>query len=298
MVTTEPTREALAKEDKPQGAMTKADYQAEMLEVALIFADDDFNCRGHITGLDVIDLANDVKKAGLQTPIIVQPWDLVKGYKYRCVAGYRRLTAFKVNKSTHIPAFIRHGLSDLEARKINLKENLIRKDLNVLQEAKAIAPYVIASWTEKDIAQEFEQSKGWVQIRKAVLSLPPAIQMEVAAGILTQENIRRVSLMKTAEEQYEFVKKIKDLKDKGERVKLDKPARRIAPEDRKLRNSTEIYAMNGYVLGLLGPCLATRYAAWCAGAISDIEWAQDVRDYCEAEGITYEPHPDVADIMR
>lgn len=291
-------RETLSHEDKPQNQMTEADYKAELIPIIEIFADDDFNCRGHITGMDVIDLAKDIAKAGLQTPIIIQPWDKVPGYKWRCVAGYRRLMAFRVNRTEKIPAFIRHGLSDLEARKINLKENLIRKDLNILQEARAIAPYVTAYWTEVDIANEFEQSRGWVQIRKAVLQLPKDIQKEVAAGLLTQENIRRVSLMKTTDEQYEFIRKLKDLRDKGEKIKLDKPARRIAPYDRKHRNPTEIYNMNEYLLGLIGPCLATRYAAWCAGAINDIEWAQEIRDYCEREGVIYEPHESVADVMR
>lgn len=278
--------------------MTEADYKTTLLPVLRIFADDDFNCRGHITAMDVVDLANDIKKGGLQTPIIVQPWTEVPGFDWRCVAGYRRLTAFRVNKTELIPAFVRHGLSDLEARKINLKENLIRKDLNVMQEAKAIAPYLSVSWTEKDIASEFEQSRGWVQIRKAALSLPIEIQHEIAAGILSQENIRQCAALKTKEAQYEFVKKIKDLKEKGEKVKLEKPVRKIALYDRKHRLPTEITAMNAYMLGMVGPCLATRYAAWCAGYISDIEWAQEVRDYCAAEGITYEPHPDVADIMK
>lgn len=291
-------RATLAQEDKPQLLMTDADYKVQSILVTKIFADDDFNCRGHITGLDVIDLAKDIAKSGLQSPIIIQPWDKVPGYDWRCVAGYRRLMAFRVNKTEFIPAFIRSGLSDLEARKINLKENLIRKDLNVLQEAKAIAPYINAFWTEMDIANEFEQSRGWVQIRKAVLQLPKDIQKEVAAGLVTQENIRRLASMRTPDEQYEFIRKLKDLRDRGEKIKLDKPVRKIAAHDRKHRNPTEIYAMNEYIMSLIGPCLATRYAAWCAGAINDIEWAQEVRDYCEREGVLYEPHPSVADVMR
>lgn len=292
------SQETLRQQDKPQNAMTKDDYTVELKPVAKIFADDDFNCRGHITALDVIDLAKDVAKAGLQTPIIIQPWDKQPGYDWRCVAGYRRLMAFRVNKTEFIPCFVRRGLSDLEARKINLKENLIRKDLNPFQEARAIAPYVGASWTEKEIADEFEQSRGWVQIRKAILTLPVEIQKEVAAGLLSQENIRRCSLLKTPDEQYDFVRKIKDLRDKGESLRLDKPARRIAMTDRKHRNPTEIYDMNAYMLNLIGPCLATRYAAWCAGAINDLEWAQDVRDYCVREGISYEPHVSVKDVMN
>lgn len=288
----------MAKEDKPQEKITKLDYNVDLYPIAEIFADEDFNCRGHIVASDVLDLANDIKKSGLQVPITIQPWEFNPPYKFRCVTGYCRLLAFRINKMDKIPAFVKVGLSDLEARKMNLKENLIRKNLNVMQEAKAIAPYVNASWTEADIASEFEQSRGWVQIRKAAVSLPKEIQLEIAAGFVSQENILRLSRMKNPIDQFEFIKKLKDHKDKGEKLKIEKPERKIANFDRKPRRPAEIFPHIEYLLDLTGPSLTTRALAWAAGTISDIEFAQDVRDWCDKEGVIYTPHASVKDILN
>jgi ParB/RepB/Spo0J family partition protein len=283
--------------DKPQSTAKPEDYQVQLLPVSQIFADADFNCRGHITPLDVLDLAKDIEKAGLQSPITVQPWLAEPGYNWRCVAGYRRLTAFKVNKTPLIPCFVRDDLSDLEAKKINLKENLLRKELNPVQEAKAILSYVVAGWTDADIAAEFEQSRGWVQIRRNILYLPSDIQKEVAAGIITQAQVLQLSRMKNPTEMYELVRKIKDYVDRGEKVKLDKPARKIASYQKKHRNPTEIYEMNEYLMELIGPCIATRVLAWAAGAISDIELGEDLRKYCTSNELPYTPHKAIEDVM-
>jgi ParB/RepB/Spo0J family partition protein len=281
----------------PQKLLTEKNYRVQLIPVDKIYADEEFNCRGKILPMDVIDLAKDIAKNKLQTPITVQPWDKMPNYTYRCVAGYRRLTAFKVNKELLIPCFVEENLSDLDARKINLKENLIRKDLNVMQEARAIQPYLVAHYTEEEIAKEFEQSRGWVQIRKVALQLPAEIQKEIAAGLISQENIRRLSRLRNKDEQFALVRKIKDAVDKGEKVKLDKPIRKIAPYDRKHRSASEIFEMNKYLLDLLGPFIGTRLLAWAAGAISDIELSQDIREFCEENSYTYEPHEGIAKLV-
>src|SRR5262245_14130389 len=108
------------------------DYTAVMVPMDQIFSDDDFNCRGRIAPIDVIDLAKSIEEVGLQQPIVVQPYKHPLNPKilYRIMAGHRRFMAFRVNKSDKIPAFIREGLTDFEARLLNLTENLKRQDLN------------------------------------------------------------------------------------------------------------------------------------------------------------------------
>ena len=61
------------------------------------------------------------------------------GFDYRWLAGHRRFKAVETFlKWPCIPSMIRPGLSDHEARMLNFIENLERKDLNVLQEARAL----------------------------------------------------------------------------------------------------------------------------------------------------------------
>ena len=86
-----------------------------------------------------------VELRGLEYPIVVQPiGDMVgekpAGFDYRLIAGHRRYKAMEVFlKWSKVPAMVRSGLSDCDARMLNFVENLERKDLNPLEEA-TVAP--------------------------------------------------------------------------------------------------------------------------------------------------------------
>lgn len=265
-------------------------YVVEEVKISEIFLDWDFNCRGKVYPSDVVDLAKDIEKNGLQSPITVQPYDLKPPFKFRCVVGHRRCMAFKVNNAKTIPAFIKTFSDNIDAHKYNLKENLHRVDLNIIQEARALQPYIDANWPEKEIAEEFEKSTTWVRIRRTLVKLPEDIQTEVLAGILTQDHVIRLGRMKSRQEQYEFVRKVKDAKlDLDKKIETPlKEARKIKPYDRKHRNPSEIYAVNERLLNLFGASLVTRALAWAAGAITDVDFELDIRKHCEEEGHEYE----------
>ena len=270
-------------------------YEVLNIPIKEIFLDWEFNCRGKVYPGDVIELAQSIYKTGLQQPVVLQEYNLKPPFKYRCVAGHRRCVAFQINKTEFIPAFVRNFPIDLDAHKFNLKENLERVDLNILQEANALKPYILAHWTEKEICEEFEKSTGWVRIRKALITLPPEIQQEAVAGLISQDHILRISKLKTHQEMFELVKKIKDAKfdiEAKQDLLTTKPKRHIKPFDRKHRSPSEIYTLNERLISVIGPFLGTRLLAWAAGAISDTELEIDIQSYCEENGYTYErPEP-------
>ena len=43
------------------------------LEMKTILSDPEFNCRGHIAPIDVVELSKDIEAHGLQQPISVKP---------------------------------------------------------------------------------------------------------------------------------------------------------------------------------------------------------------------------------
>ena len=113
-----------------------------------IYYDADFNCRGAFLLQSVEELAAEhsargggVELKGLDYPIVVQPiadmaGEKPAGFDYRLIAGHRRFKAMEVFlKWSQVPATIRSGLSDHDARMLNFVENLERKDLNPLEEA-------------------------------------------------------------------------------------------------------------------------------------------------------------------
>ena len=154
-----------------------------------IHADAEFNCRGDILPIDVHDLALDIKERGLLQPVIVSPYteeqEAETGYKYRLIAGFRRFTAHRVIQEKRILCIIRPDMVDeAEARLLNLTENTQRKDLNILQEARALTGLRALGVGEFDIAKRLGKSRGWVQVRCILLKLPEELHQEAAAGLI------------------------------------------------------------------------------------------------------------------
>jgi ParB family transcriptional regulator, chromosome partitioning protein len=79
-------------------------------------------------------LENSVRSYGILEPLIVRP---IKSGKFELVAGERRLRVAQRIGLTAVPVVIKE-LTDVEAAKINLVENLQREDLNPFEETEGI----------------------------------------------------------------------------------------------------------------------------------------------------------------
>ena len=273
-------------------------YKVEYVPMDQIFHDSSFNCRGKIAPIDVLDLAKDIEARGLDQPIVLRPYTDPANpqYQYKIVAGHRRHMAFKVNKSPTIPAYIRPDLNELSAHMLNLRENLHRQELNVKQEAHALKFFLSYKqdntdkllFTEAELGDIFGQSRGWVQNRKALLSLPEDIQDEAAAGILSQDHIKMLARIKSKDQQYELVRKIKEKKLRGEKICLTPSITR--PNDvlrAKERDKSEIEELNEIIYDMVGPGLVTRVLAWAAGNISTSELFSTVEEYCKENDLKF-----------
>lgn len=264
-------------------------YKVSQIPMAEILSDDKFNCRGHIAPIDVLSLAKDIADRGLDTPIVVQPWN-GNPYKYRIVAGHRRHMAFRVNKAEFIPGYIRDDLDEMKARLLNLRENVHRKDLNILQEARALDFFLNyrSRFTEQELGEIFGQSRGWVQIRKDLLSLPEEVQNEAAVGMITTNHIKQLAKMKSREQIFSIVKRIKEKKLRGESTKLTASVKRVGDALKmRERKAHEIEELGDILYDTIGPCLVTRVLAWAAGNISTAAVYADLREYCEDNGIKF-----------
>lgn len=115
-------------------------YDVFALPLSSIYYDADFNCRGQFMLESVSELADSIRQKGdgaelkgLDFPVVVQPvaeveGGLPEGYEYRLLAGHRRFRAVEFYlKWTRVPAMVRRGLSDYQARLLNFTENLDAK---------------------------------------------------------------------------------------------------------------------------------------------------------------------------
>lgn len=84
---------------------------------------------------DIEDLANSIATKGLLQPIVLR-----KGPngEFRLVAGGRRLAAHMHNRATHIEARLIEDMDEISAKEAELEENVRRKDLNWVEEVRAV----------------------------------------------------------------------------------------------------------------------------------------------------------------
>lgn len=259
------------------------------IPLEIIFSDSEFNVRGSIVPFDVIELAKDIQDNGLINPIQVQPYK-DDGFQYKIVCGHRRHLAYKVNNEKTIPCIVKKGLTEEQAIILNVRENVSRKNLNIMQEAEAIKRLKARKLTLEQISKTLKVSKGWVQIRDMALKLPDEVQREVAAGFITQEQIKDLSVIRSKDQLFEAVKQIKEAKFRNEKKPILKKNKK--PQDvvsKKKRNESEIFEMIGTIIEACGTCLATRALAWASGEISSIELFRDLHEYCEQSGYVFNP---------
>ena len=270
-------------------------YATREIATKLIYSDDDFNCRGVIAPMDVVDLARDIDEHGLQFPIAVQPKEDVQaglppGFDFRIIAGHRRFAACtKILKREFIPAMVKTGLSETQARVMNLAENLQRKALNILQEANAISRLKDLGVPREHVAKQLGVTGSWVQVRFYLLEMPEEIQKEAAAGILTQYHIMQLHTLKTPEEKYEAVRKIKDARAAGEKVPHVGKRKKVSEDVAKERKKDEIEEMMLTISERLGNGIHTRCLAWAAGNINTLELYKSLKAHAESEGKTFYP---------
>jgi ParB/RepB/Spo0J family partition protein len=257
-----------------------------------IFCDHDFNCRGMITAFECQDLMASIKADGLLEPINVQPWDKVPGKKFRIVTGHRRFTAYTAlarensEKYSKVPCFINEGLDEVKARTMNLIENLQRKQLNMLQEAKAISFYKSRGFTQEETAKMTSLSRGWVQVRFMVLEFPEDVQAEIAAGFINQTQVRDLHGL-PIDEIRSAIQDIKVRREKGEAPISYKKAKQKKGSNKRERGRSEIFELQDEIYDIFGPGLWTRLLAWASGEISDYEVRCDIAGEAKKLGKTY-----------
>lgn len=274
--------------------MSLDNYETRLVLMSEIWADPEFNCRGIIAPMDVADLAKDIDEHELQFPISIQPIEDTEStplggvFKYRLVAGHRRHKAFQMLRRTEIPAMIKSGLTEIQARVYNLSENLQRKELNILQEANALAKLKALGLGQEAAGKALGRTRSWAQVRYNLLELPEVIREEAAAGLLNQSQIKQLYSLGSNNERYEAVRRIKDAKLKGEgSISVAKPPE-LDPYKKKRRQKNEIQDMIRHV-GREGSGygLATRCMAWCNGEISTAELYGDIEKACRENGKQY-----------
>ena len=154
------------------------------------------------------ELAVSIKEHGVIQPIIVRN---VNG-KYEIIAGERRYKASALAGLTKIPAIVR-DLDDKESSKVALLENLQRKNLNPIEEARTYQKILeIDQMTQDELAKTMGKSQSAVANKIRLLSLPDVVQDALLKEQISERHARTLLNVPDAKKQKEMLKRVIDNK--------------------------------------------------------------------------------------
>src|SRR5438034_2869346 len=143
------------------------------------------------------ELAASIRASGVIQPIIVRR----SGAGYQLIAGERRWRAARQAGLDRIPAIVREA-SDAESLELALVENLLREDLNPMEEAEAYRQLLQQfGWTQEQLAQRIGRDRTSIANSLRLLRLPDEIQNDLRSGRLTMGHARALLALATTAEQ-------------------------------------------------------------------------------------------------
>lgn len=143
------------------------------------------------------ELAGSIKSSGMIQPVVVRR----AGAGYQLIAGERRWRAARQAGLERIPAIIRDA-TDVETLELALVENLLREDLNPMEEAEAYQKLLSEfGWTQEELAQRVARDRSSISNAIRLLRLPESIQDDLRAGRLTMGHARALLSLTSAADQ-------------------------------------------------------------------------------------------------
>jgi ParB/RepB/Spo0J family partition protein len=129
--------------------------------------------RKHFNALKMTELAASIKEIGVAQPILIRPVTPTaeEPQIYEVVAGERRFRGSQMAGRTTIPAMIR-VLTDLQAAKIQIFENLHREDPHELEEALGYQALMLShGYSADQLVTELKKSRSYIYSRLKLCSL-------------------------------------------------------------------------------------------------------------------------------
>jgi len=124
--------------------------------------------------IEIKKMADSIRQHGLIQPIVVRPKQ--DGF-FEIVAGCTRFSACKLLHWRKVPCHIIH-LNEIQTFEVTLVENIHRKSILPLDEAKAFKKYVFDNgWGSiSELASKIGKSSSYITKRMALLDLSSDVQ--------------------------------------------------------------------------------------------------------------------------
>lgn len=143
------------------------------------------------------ELAASIRASGVLQPVIVRK----TSHGYELIAGERRWRAARQAGLERIPVIVREA-TDAESLELALVENLLREDLNPIEEAEAYNKLLAQfNWTQEELSQKIGKDRSSIANSLRLLRLPDAIQDDLRVGRLTMGHARALLALTLPSEQ-------------------------------------------------------------------------------------------------
>ena len=150
------------------------------------------------------ELSDSLKRTGLLQPVVVRR----HGHQYQIVVGERRWRAAKMAGLSHIPAIVREA-TEAQSLELALVENLLREDLNPMEEAEAYQRLLTEfSWTQEELGERVGKDRSSVANFLRLLKLPEVIQADLRSGRLTMGHARALLSLASSADQLKLREQI------------------------------------------------------------------------------------------
>lgn len=194
------------------------------------------------------ELAASIRTSGVLQPIIVRP----RGDRYEILVGERRWRAAREAGLGRVPAIVREA-TDAEALELALVENLLRENLNPLEEADAYQRLMAQfGWTQEELAQRIGKDRASIANVLRLRRLPQVIQDDLQAGRLTMGHARALLGLPTPAAQLQAREEIlvQDWSVRATEAGIRRLRRAAAPRAR--RRAPDVEAFEEELRGALG----------------------------------------------
>jgi len=237
-------------ENSPRGELSQStqstlDQFCTMLINVNMLKETEFQFRDYLDQQHLDLLAESIKAFGKNIEaIIVRKMKDDSGYEI--IAGHHRVEAAKKAGVRYVKCEVL-DVTDAEAIEVSLVSNFTRKEMDPLEEARAIARYKeLLQYTNEQIGQKLGKSEQWVSARLALLRTPEEIQHFLSQGRVSVSHVKAVSGLDEKEQKKLIKKAVSDELSVRELENL--AAEKKKDQEEKERKKKAFEAFEEYIL--------------------------------------------------
>ncbi len=176
-------------------------------EIKEIFLDEiipnRFQPRLNFDQKSLIELSDSIKQHGIIQPLILRKL----GDKYEIIAGERRYKASQIAGLVKVPAII-VDFDDNKSAEVAMVENLHRKEMTALEEARAFKKLLQKGITQEQLGTRLGKSQSYIANKLRLLSLNEIVQDALMKEQISERHARSLLTVKDLEEQTKLLEEI------------------------------------------------------------------------------------------